>query len=470
MPSTPTPTPAGQSATPAGQSAAPGPGPAALVAAADDAVRICHDLLRIDTTNPGDGTGPGERAAAEYVAAELHAAGIAPTLLEAAPRRASVLTRIAGHDPSLPPLLVHGHLDAVPFDAADWTHHPLSGELADGCLWGRGAVDMKGTVSMVLALARHWARSGVRPRRDIVLAFLADEESTGDLGSRFVVAEHREWFEGCAEAISESGGFSITARPEAGPDTGRELRVYPVAVGERGTAWMRLTARGTAGHGSKQNPDNAVATLVHGLSRLASYRWPTSLTPPVAALVAGLERELGIRIDRSRLEEEAARLGQLGELFDCTVRDSANPTVLRAGGKVNVIPGQAYAEVDGRFLPGHREEFLEVVDRLLGPGITREFINCEDAVAADHEGPAFAAMADALRAEDERARPVPFVMSGGTDAKSFARLGIRSYGFAPLLLDPSLHYYGMFHGVDERVPAAGLGFGVRVLDRFLRTY
>ncbi|GLW54428.1 M20/M25/M40 family metallo-hydrolase [Kitasatospora phosalacinea] len=441
-----------------------------LAAAGDDAVRLCHDLLRIDTTNPGDGTGPGERVAAEYVGAALDAAGIAPVLVEAAPRRSTVLARIGGHDPSLPPLLVHGHLDAVPFDAADWTSHPLSGDLVDGCLRGRGAVDMKGTVAMVLALARHWARSGVRPRRDVVLAFLADEESTGDFGSRFVVARHREWFEGCREAISESGGFSITARPERGPEAGRELRVYPVAVGERGTAWMRLTARGTAGHGSKQNPDNAVATLVHGLSRLASHRWPTAPTPPVEALLSSLERELGLRIDRSRLEEEAVRLGQLGELFDCTVRDSANPTVLAAGGKVNVVPGRAHAEVDGRFLPGHREEFLATVDRLLGPGVTREFINCEDAVAADHEGPAFAAMAGALRAEDPLARPVPFVMSGGTDAKSFARLGIRSYGFAPLLLDPSLHYYGMFHGVDERVPAAGLGFGVRVLDRFLRTY
>ncbi|RKE23701.1 M20/M25/M40 family metallo-hydrolase [Streptomyces sp. TLI_171] len=442
----------------------------ALAAAGDDAVRLCHDLLRIDTTNPGDGTGPGERVAAEYVGAALDAAGIASVLVEAAPHRSTVLARIGGHDASLPPLLVHGHLDTVPFDAADWARHPLSGDLADGCLWGRGAVDMKGTVAMVLALARHWARTGVRPRRDVVLAFLADEESTGDFGSRFVVARHREWFEGCREAISESGGFSITARPERGPQAGRELRVYPVAVGERGTAWMRLTARGTAGHGSKQNPDNAVATLVHALSRLASHRWPTAPTPPVEALLSALERELGLHIDRSRLAEEAVRFGQLGELFDCTVRDSANPTVLAAGGKVNVIPGRAHAEVDGRFLPGHREEFLATVDRLLGPGVTREFINCEDAVAADHQGPAFAAMADALRAEDPLARPVPFVMSGGTDAKSFARLGIRSYGFAPLLLDPSLHYYGMFHGVDERVPAAGLQFGVRVLDRFLRTY
>ncbi|GAA4981860.1 M20/M25/M40 family metallo-hydrolase [Kitasatospora paranensis] len=442
----------------------------ALAAAGHDAVRLCHDLLRIDTTNPGDGSGPGERAAAEYVAAELDAAGIPATLVEAAPRRSTVLTTISGSDPSLPPLLVHGHLDAVPFDAADWTHHPLAGDLADGCLWGRGAVDMKGTLSMVLAVARHWARTGTRPRRDIVLAFLADEESTGEFGSRFVTASHREWFEGCTEAISESGGFSITAHPESGPQAGRPLRVYPVAVGERGTAWMRLTAKGTAGHGSKHNPDNAVATLAHALSRLASHRWPTTLTPPVAALVDALDRVLGVRIDREHLEEEAARLGQLGELFDCTVRDSANPTVLRAGGKVNVIPAAAYAEVDGRFLPGHREEYLAVVDRLLGPGITREFINCEDAVSAEHEGAAFSAMADALRAEDPDAHPVPFVMSGGTDAKSFARLGIRSYGFAPLMLDPSLHYYGMFHGVDERVPAAGLSFGVRVLDRFLRAY
>ncbi|MFE1377797.1 M20/M25/M40 family metallo-hydrolase [Streptomyces sp. NPDC058740] len=434
---------------------------------ATDVADLCSDLLRIDTANPGDGTGPGERQAAEHVAEALDAVGIAATLTEPRHRRTSVLARVAGQDPALPPLLVHGHLDTVPADPGDWTLHPLSGALHQGCLWGRGAVDMKGAVAMTLALVRAWARTGHRPRRDLVLAFLADEEATGEYGSRHVVTAHRDHFAGVREAISESGGFSVTTRPV---HAGQDARVYPIAVGERGTAWMRLTALGTAGHGSGPGDDNPVAALVHALSRLSAHRWPTSLTPAVQALLDSLDRALGLRIDRSRLEDEAARLGQLGELFDCTIRNTAHPTVLTAGGKVNVIPSRAHAEVDGRYLPGARDTFLETVDRLLGPKITREFINCEDAVSVDHEGPAFAAMAEALRSQDPRAHPVPFVQSGGTDAKAFARIGISTYGFTPLLLDPWLHYYGMFHGVDERVPLTGLQFGVRVLHRFLTTY
>ncbi|MFC9730664.1 M20/M25/M40 family metallo-hydrolase [Streptomyces roseolus] len=434
---------------------------------ATDVVALCSDLLRIDTTNPGDGSGPGERQAAEYVAEALESAGVRATLTEPRPRRTSVLARIDGEHPGLPPLLVHGHLDTVYAEPRDWTLHPLSGDLHHGCLWGRGAVDMKGTLAMTLALVRAWARTGQRPRRDLVLAFLADEESTGAYGSRHVTTAHRDHFTGVEEAIGESGGFSITTRSSyAGPDA----RVYPIAVGERGTAWMRLTAHGTAGHGSGPGEDNAVAELVRALARLADHRWPTRLTPAVGALLDALERTLGSRIDRTRLEEEASRLGRLGELFDCTVRDTAHPTVLTAGGKVNVIPPHAHAEVDGRFLPGARDAFLETVDRLLGPKVTREFINCEEAVAADHEGPAFGAMAAAIRSQDPHAHPVPFIQSGGTDAKAFAGIGISTYGFAPLLLDPHLHYFGMFHGVDERVPVSGLGFGVRVLHRFLTTY
>ncbi|MEU7123274.1 M20/M25/M40 family metallo-hydrolase [Streptomyces zaomyceticus] len=432
-----------------------------------DVAALCSDLLRIDSTNTGDGTGPGEREAAEYVAEALEQAGVSTTLTEPRHRRTSVLARVAGQDPRLPPLLVHGHLDTVPAEPGEWALHPLSGDLRHGCLWGRGAVDMKGTVAMTLSLVRAWARTGHRPRRDLVLAFLADEEATGEHGSRHVVTEHRDHFADVREAISESGGFSITTRP---PYAGPDARVYPIAVGERGTAWMRLTAQGTAGHGSGPGEDNAVAELVHALSRLTAHRWPTSLTPAVRTLLDALDRTLGFRIDRTRLEEEAGRLGQLGELFDCTLRNTANPTVLEAGRKVNVIPSRAHAEVDGRFLPGAQDTFLETVDRLLGPKVTREFLHCEEAVGADHEGPAFAAMAEALRSQDPHAHPVPFIQSGGTDAKAFARIGISTYGFTPLLLDPHLHYFGMFHGVDERVPLTGLDFGVRVLHRFLTTY
>jgi acetylornithine deacetylase/succinyl-diaminopimelate desuccinylase-like protein len=412
---------------------------------------ICSDLIRFDTTNTGDGAGKGERPAAEYVATLLGDAGFDPVVFESAPRRTNVVARIPGDSPDA--LLIHGHLDVVPADPAEWRRHPFSGEVDDGCVHGRGAVDMKGTLAMTLA----WVLKGMRPRRDLVLAFLADEEATGEYGSYHAVTHHRDLFEGCSEAISESGGFSVAAG---------DKRIYPVAVGERGTAWMKVTAHGVAGHGSKPPVDNPVAELARALARLADHRWPVRLTPAVRTLIDGLASALGTTIDLNALDAEADRLGAAGTLFKSVMRNSANPTMLNAGYKVNVIPGTAEAHIDGRFLPGMREEFLATVDCLLGPKITREFVNLEEAASAPVNG-FFDDLCAAVTAEDPQAQPVPYVMSGGTDAKAFARIGIRGYGFAPLMLDPGLDYYGMFHGVDERVPVEGLEFGVRVLDRLL---
>lgn len=428
--------------------------------AAKEAAEICADLIRLDTTNRGEGVALPERPAAEHVAGLLDEVGADPLTVESAPGRASVLARIPGSDPSHPAFLIHGHLDVVPADPAEWTVPPFAGEVRDGCVWGRGAVDMKGSLAMTLAAVRRRLREGRRTRGDLVLAFLADEECTGEYGSRYVAREHRGFFAGCAEAISESGGFSVPAG---------DRRIYPIATGERGTAWMRLTARGAAGHGSKPAPDNPVAELAHAVSRLASHEWPVRLTPGVRALLDGLADALGTAIDHDRLDAEAARLGGVGRLFAGTIRNSANPTRLDAGYKINVVPGTATAQVDGRYLPGTGDEFIATVDRLLGPKITREFVNHEQAPAADPAGPTFAALAAALRAEDPAARPVPYVMAGGTDAKSFHRIGVTSFGFAPLLLGADLDYLGMFHGVDERVPLDGLAFGTRVLDRFLDT-
>ncbi|TKK89316.1 M20/M25/M40 family metallo-hydrolase [Herbidospora galbida] len=410
-----------------------------------EAAKICSELIRIDTTNPG----PGEREAAEYVAGLLSEVGLSPVIVESAPRRASVICRVPGDSPDA--LLIHGHLDVVPADPADWALHPFSGEIADGYVHGRGAVDMKGSLAMTLA----WVRQGVRPRRDLVLAFLADEEATGEFGSRYVVSEHAELFEGCTEAISESGGFSVTM-PSG-------VRVYPIGVGERGTAWMKVTARGVAGHGSKPPADNAVAEMARALTRVADHRWPLRLTPSVSALISELSDVLGMEIDPEDLSEVPL---QAAALFKGVLRASTNPTMMNAGYKVNVIPSRAEAHIDGRFLPGFRDEFLETIDGLLGPKLTREFINFEDAPSAPISG-LFYELGDVLRAEDPLARPVPYVMTGGTDAKSFARLGIKGYGFAPLLLPPDLDYFALFHGIDERVPIDALDFGVRALSRLL---
>ncbi|GAA5070412.1 acetylornithine deacetylase/succinyl-diaminopimelate desuccinylase-like protein [Thermocatellispora tengchongensis] len=421
---------------------------------------ICSDLIRIDTTNPGS----GEREAAEHIAGLLDEAGAEAVVFESAPRRANVVARIPGDSPDA--LLIHGHMDVVPADPTEWRMHPFSGEIdEDGCVYGRGAVDMKGTLAMTLAAVRDWARRGVRPKRDVVLAFLADEEATGEYGSLYAVHEHTDLFEGCTEAISESGGFSVQSPTHCGD--GDQVRIYPVAVGERGTAWMRLTAHGVPGHGSKPPVDNPVTELCRAMTRLADHRWPVRLTPAVSALIEALSKVLGEPIDVDRLDEEAARLGVVGALFKAQIRNSANATMLNAGYKVNVIPGSAEAHVDARFLPGYRDELLETIDALLGPKVTREFVNLSGAPSAPFPSPFFDELCGALVAEDPLARPVPYVMSGGTDAKAFSQIGIPTYGFAPLMLDPGLDYFGMFHGVDERVPVSGLEFGVRVLDRLL---
>jgi acetylornithine deacetylase/succinyl-diaminopimelate desuccinylase-like protein len=423
-----------------------------------EVVELCADLVRFDTSNFGAGRSNGELPAAEYVVDKLAEVGVESTLLESAPGRANVVARIPGSVGG-PGLLVHGHLDVVPAVAADWSVPPFAGEIRDGFLYGRGTVDMKAACATTLAVVRDFARTGRRPRRDVVLAFLADEEDTGDYGSRFLVTKHPDLFEGVTEAVSESGGFTVQAADG--------VRLYPVAVGERGSAWMRLTATGTAGHAAKVNPDNAVVTLVNALARLGSYQWPIRLSPAVEGFLRAVCPLLGVPLDLSDVDGTVARLGAAASLVSATVRCSSTPTMLEAGYKVNVVPGSAVAYVDGRVLPGCEDEYLKTVDELLGPGIVREFVNHEEPLAAPHTGPLMDAMTAALVAEDPGATVVPFVMSGGTDAKAFARLGINGYGFAPLGLPPEQGYGSVAHGVDERVPVDGLEFGARVFERFL---
>ncbi|MFE0025961.1 M20/M25/M40 family metallo-hydrolase [Amycolatopsis sp. NPDC059021] len=424
-----------------------------------DVVDVCADLIRFDTTNRGDGDSEGEREAAEYVAGLLDASGVPSKILERAPRRSNVVARIPGTDPALPALLAQGHLDVVPADAADWSVSPFSGEVRDGFLWGRGAVDMKDFCAMVLAAVA----SGLRPRRDIVLAFVADEEDRGEYGAHWLVEEHPELFEGCAAAISESGGYTY---PVPAAD-GRTVRLYPVATAERGTAHLRLTARGRAGHGSRPNDENAVIRLVGALQRIASHRWPVELTPTVCAFLERTGEALGVPVDLSDVDGTVARLGQAGALVVPTVRVSTTPTMLSAGYKVNVIPSTATAQVDVRVLPGTEEATLAELDELLGEGVEREFVAHQGPVQAPVGSPWFDAMAGALRAEDPDAVVVPYCMGGGTDAKAFSKLSIDCYGFSPLSLPEGFPYRAMAHGVDERVPVEGLRFGERVLTRFL---
>ncbi|MFF9522297.1 M20/M25/M40 family metallo-hydrolase [Streptomyces achromogenes] len=434
-------------------------GTARTVTGEDEVVDLCRELIRFDTSNYGDHSGPGERKAAEWVAEKLAEVGLEPKIYESHPGRASTVARIEGEDPSRPALLIHGHLDVVPANAVDWTHDPFSGEIADGCVWGRGAVDMKDMDAMTLAVVRDRLRSGRRPPRDIVVAFLADEEAGGTYGARYLVDHHPELFEGVTEAISEVGGFSFTVNDQR--------RLYLIQTAEKGMHWMKLTVAGTAGHGSMIHRDNAITELSEAVARVGRHKFPVRVTKTTRAFLDELGDALGTELDPEDMEATIAKLGGIAKLIGATLSNTANPTQLDAGYKVNVIPGEATAHVDGRFLPGHEEEFLADLDRLLGPHVRREDVHSDKALETSFDGPLVAAMQSALLAEDPTAKAIPYMLSGGTDAKSFDDLGIRGFGFAPLKLPPELDFAGMFHGVDERVPVDGLQFGVRVLDRFI---
>jgi acetylornithine deacetylase/succinyl-diaminopimelate desuccinylase-like protein len=429
--------------------------------AVDEVVPLCQDLLRIDTTNTGDdATGAGERAAAEYVAEKLTEVGVEVQLRESAPRRTSVVARIPGTDPSRGALLVHGHLDVVPADASEWSVHPFSGEIRDGYLWGRGAIDMKDFDAMVLAVVRDWQRRGVRPPRDLVLAFTADEEAGGGYGAHFLVDRHPELLEGCTEAIGEVGGFSFSVN--------EDLRLYLVETAEKGLDWLRLHARGRPGHGSMVHDDNAVTALAEAVARVGRHRFPVVVTPTVRAFLEEVSEALGIELDPDDPEAAIAKLGPIANIIGATIRNTANPTRLSAGYKDNVIPGRASATIDCRSLPGQAELLIEQLREVVGPDIEIEHIHRQPALETSFDGALVDAMAAALRAEDPGARAVPYMLSGGTDAKAFHRLGIRCFGFTPLRLPADLNFSALFHGIDERVPIEGLQFGVRVLDRFLR--
>jgi acetylornithine deacetylase/succinyl-diaminopimelate desuccinylase-like protein len=432
-------------------------------AAEDEVVELASELIRIDTTNTGDPeTVTGEREAAEYVAAKLTEVGFEIEMVESgAPRRDNVFCRLKGADPSRGALLVHGHLDVVPADASEWSVHPFSGAVQDGYVWGRGAVDMKDMVAMTIAVARRFQRDGVVPPRDIVFAFLADEEAGGAYGSHWLVKNRPDLFEGCAEAVGEVGGFSMTIA--------EDRRAYFIETAEKGIAWMRLHARGKPGHGSFIHDDNAVTHLAEAVARLGNHRFPLTITDTVRAFMQHMTELTGLEFAEDDIEGSLAKLGPLARLVGACVRDSANPTMLSAGYKANVIPSSAQATIDCRVLPGRQEAFLREVDELLGPHVTREWITDLPPVETSFDGPLVEAMVAALRTEDPTAVTVPYLLSAGTDAKAFAELGMRCFGFAPLRLPPDLDFASLFHGIDERVPVDALTFGTRVLDTFLRS-
>lgn len=420
-----------------------------------EALDICRDLIRIDTSNYGDDSGPGERKAAEYVAASLAEVGIESQIFESESGRASLVARWGNQDSPKPGLLIHGHLDVVPAQASDWSVDPFAAEVVDGYLFGRGAVDMKDFDAMLLSVVRARQRAGVIPDRPITLVFTADEEAGGPLGAHWLVDRHPDLFEGCTEAIGEVGGFST----EIGGK-----RLYLIESGEKGIAWMRLRARGTAGHGSMRNDDNAVTHLAQALVALGEHEWPEEQGPSMKLLLTKVRELTGKEGSADELLEQ---FGPAIRMIGAGIRNTTNATMLQAGYKHNVIPGEAIAYVDGRYLPGHADSFVPTVQGLVGDNVTVEPYITDAALEYAFEGDLVDAMTVALHSQDPEAHIAPFLMSGGTDAKAWHKLGITSFGFTPLRLPADLDFTALFHGVDERVPIDALEFGSRVFDEFL---
>lgn len=423
-----------------------------------EVVEIARDLIRIDTSNWGGGNARGEREAAEYVGARLEGLGLTPEYYEPIPRRTNVMARVPGRDRSRPALVVHGHLDVVPAVAEDWSVDPFAGEVRDGMLWGRGAVDMKNMDAMILSSVGEMLRAGEQPERDLVLAFFADEENGGVEGSALVVKDRPDWFAGATEAISEVGGYSISVD---------DRRAYLLQVGEKALIWIRLVARGRAGHGSRLHPENALTRLSEAVAAIGRTRWPIRLTPTTEALLEGLASLTGRRADDP--DALAAAAGPAEAFLASTFRTTANPTVLQAGYKHNVIPERAEALIDVRTLPGTEDDVLAELQRIVGDDIDIEIVVRDIGMETPFRGSLVDEMVAALGRHDPGVPVIPYLLGAGTDNKALASIGITGYGFAPLRLPADLDFTGMFHGVDERVPVESLVFGQRVLADLLRT-
>ena len=423
----------------------------------EDAIKICQELIQIPSVNYGDGKGD-ERAVAEYVVRSLDEVGIKAEIYESAHNRCNVIAKIPGSNSERPGLVVHGHIDVVPAAAEEWQVDPFSGVIKDGAIWGRGAVDMKNMDAMILAVVRNWARTGIKPPRDIVLAFFADEEAGSIYGSRYMVKEHPEVFQGCSEAISEVGGFSVTL------SNGK--RLYMIEAAQKGINWMKLTASGLAGHGSFINRENAVTALSEAIAKIGNHQWPQTYTSAVNQLFTELAKALGRELTDD-YREFLVEIPSVARMIAATLQNTANPTMLEAGYKVNVIPKEAAAYVDGRFLPGYESDLMETIKEIVGPNIKIETVTRDIALEVPFEGALVEAMKNAIAKLDPEGIPVPYLMSGGTDNKALSELGIVGYGFSPLRLPADLDFMALFHGVDERIPLESLEFGVKALEDFL---
>ncbi len=427
----------------------------------ENVVKICSDLIKIDTTNYGNNESVGENLAAEYVSEFLNNLKIENKVVGPDNKRCSVLARIEGNNKDLPDLVLHGHLDVVPVEKEKWTKEAFNAIIDKDLLWGRGAVDMKNGNAMILGSIAHLIKEGWKPKRNITLAMFADEEAGGKYGSHFAVNNYGQYFENATEAVGEVGGFSHTLS--------NGVRLYLIETAQKGIAWMKLTAKGTAGHGSMINSDNAISKISKAINSLTNHKFPITLKDAVFQLLQETAKATNQQFDPKDPEKIILQLGSLAKLVSATTKNTANPTMLNAGYKVNVIPGEANVYVDGRFLPGNQDSFLNEIKSIVGEEIDVQAETFDVALEAPFENELVNKMITALEQEDPLAKVVPYMLSGGTDAKAMSKFNIKAYGFTPLMLPNDLDFTSLFHGHDERIPIKSLKFGARTMYRFLKT-
>ncbi|MCB1236205.1 MAG: M20/M25/M40 family metallo-hydrolase [Verrucomicrobiae bacterium] len=434
-----------------------------------EAVATLKALLRFDTTNPPGNEGP----AAEFLARKFRDAGLTPELAGAEPRRPNLVCKLPA-DPSRKcgrPLVLSCHLDVVPADPARWTHPPFDAVEADGCVWGRGAIDMKGFATLAAMTVLAIRRRGLPLNRDLIFVAVADEEAGAELGSQWLVENRPDLLGNDPEYIvNEVGGFTL-------PLDGK--RFYPVQVAEKGVAWLRLTVRGTPGHSSLPSEDNALGQLGEAMARIARARLPWHVSEPARDFLGGIARESGplkrlfsplllhpltgpALLDRA-IADPARRAS-----VEAVLRNTANPTVARGGSKINVLPGSASVDIDGRLAPGQTaadlvRELRAVLGDPTGGRFDFEVLRESEAVAFPPDTPFFEAIRAAVKRHDPEGIVVPAIVPGFTDSKNYARLGAVCYGFYPLQLPEDLNFAALFHGDDERIPLDGFRWGLETL-------
>lgn len=430
---------------------------------------IAHlvQLIQLDTSNP-----PGnETPVADYVAKKLKAMGLEPTVVSKAKGRENVIARLEGRGEG-GPLLLASHADVVPADASMWTHPPFSGVEADDCIWGRGALDMKCGIAMHLAVLEELVKADETLNRDIIIAVVADEETGMDFGSRFLVEEHSDLVQ--AEfALGEIGGFNISVM-------GR--KIIPIQVAEKGICWLKATVKGERGHGSVPNQNSAVIKLSKAVARIGKRRLPVHVTPPAKAYLKGLAQALPTagRVAMTLLQDERTagtaldymiRKPEVRRPLVAVLTNTASPTVLRAGEKINVIPGHAEVLIDGRTLPGHGPGDLVRELKGLTPELDFDVVSAEPSTQTSPETPLFELIKATMERHDRSGSVVPLLLPGMTDAKSWSRLGTQCYGFMPLLLpDDFPPVFDLIHGHDERIPTDALARGTRAFYDVVTTF